>query len=155
MRRVPALLSFALLAGCAGNVADYIGPRASIVSAQLTRYGLNLRESRCVGEALGASLTPLQLRRLERAADSVRDGYFEPDRLTMRDLIHVAGSMDDPQVRLELARAAAGCAVTEVAARREAGRVHSVIAYGNERRVLGTTRHRASDDEKNQHNSAY
>lgn len=115
-------LPVALLAGCAGNVADYVGPRSSIISEQLTRYGLNLRQTRCVGERLGAGLTPLQLRRFERAARSVRQGYFEPERLTMRDLMHVAGSMGDPQVRLELARAAASCdASEEIVARREEG----------------------------------
>ena len=112
----------AMLGGCAGNVADYIGPRSDIIDRQLIRYGLNLRQTQCVAERLGAGLTPLQLRRFERSASSVRRGYFEPDRLTMRDLMHVAGSMGDPQVRLELARAAASCdASEELVARREGG----------------------------------
>src|SRR5687767_4232325 len=52
MRLWPLALP-ALLAGCAGNVADYVGPRAGIVSPQLIRYGLTLDQSRCVGEKLG------------------------------------------------------------------------------------------------------
>ena len=120
--RLFLLLLPAALAGCAGNVADYIGPRSDIIARELTRYGLNIRQTECVGERLGASLTPLQLRRFERAASSVRQGYFDPDRLTLRDLMHVAGSMGEPQVRLELARAAAGCGAGEevVASRGEA-----------------------------------
>ena len=41
------------LAACAGNVADYVGPRAGIVTPQLIRFGFDLEQSRCVGEAMG------------------------------------------------------------------------------------------------------
>lgn len=106
------LLSLGLVAGCAGNVADYVGPRSSIVAPQLMRYGLNLRETRCVGEWLGSALTPLQLRRLVRVAASVRQGYVDPERLTWRDLVLVAGSMNDPAVRDQFARADDHCGLT-------------------------------------------
>jgi len=106
-----------LLAGCAGNVADYVGPRSDIVDDQLVRFGLTGRQSLCVGERLGARLTPLQLRRFERVAATVRRGYYDPLHLTLRDLRYVASTMSDPQVRLELDSAAAACGVvTEVAA---------------------------------------
>jgi len=108
----PALTAALLLAGCAGNVADYVGPRSGIITDELVRYGLNLRESQCVGQHLGANLTPLQLRRFERSAAAVRQGFFDPDRLSVRDLMHVAATMSDPQIRLELARATDGCGVT-------------------------------------------
>ncbi len=111
------LLSLGLFAGCAGNVADYVGPRSSIVTPQLMRYGLNLREVGCVGEQLGTSLRPLQLRRLVRAAATVRQGYFDPDRLTARDLLYVASRMEDGRVAFELGRANSACGVrTEAAA---------------------------------------
>ena len=107
----PALLSLCLLAGCAGNVADYVGPRTGIVSPELARYGLDATQSQCVATHLAANLTPLQLRRFVRLAATVEQGYFEPDRLTPRDLMHVAGSLSDPQIRLELARGTEGCGV--------------------------------------------
>ncbi len=114
MRSLPLCLLCLALAACAGNVADYVGPRGSIVAPELTRYGLNLRESRCVGEQLGSSLTPLQLRRLVRAAGSVRQGYYDPDQLTARDLLHVANSMPDGQVRPALQSAIGACGVSIV-----------------------------------------
>ena len=89
MRRLSVLLSAALLAGCAGNVADYVGPRTDIVAPQLVRYGLDTSQSQCVAAALAQSLTPLQLRRFTRLASAVTEGYFEPGRLTVRDLMHM------------------------------------------------------------------
>ena len=112
MRLLPlAILTSGLLAGCAGNLADYVGPRPEIVAPQLTRYGLDAEQTQCVAARLAAGLTPLQLRQLVRYAEAVRQGYFDPERLTVRDLMHVASSMEDPQVRLELARATEGCEV--------------------------------------------
>ena len=118
MRLMPlALVTLGLLPGCAGNVADYIGPRPDIVVPQLARYGLDETQSRCVGESLAAGLTPLQLRQLARVAASVQQGYFEPGRLSHRDLGHVASSTGDPQIRLELDRATQSCGVgVEIAA---------------------------------------
>ena len=107
----PALLSLGLLAGCAGNVADYVGPRTGIVAPQLARYGMSATESQCVSAHLAQNLTPLQLRRFVRLAASVEQGWFDPAALTPRDLMHVAGSLSDPQIRLELARGAEGCGV--------------------------------------------
>ena len=92
MRLLP-LLPLALLAGCAGQLRDYVGPRSSIITPQLIRFGLDLTQVRCVGGRLGDTLTPLQLRRFTRAAGAVRQGYYQPDRLTMRDLLWVASSM--------------------------------------------------------------
>ena len=69
-----ALLSLGLLAGCAGNIADHIGPKTGIVADQLTRYGFDAGESQCMGERLATGLTPLQLRRLERAASAQERG---------------------------------------------------------------------------------
>ena len=110
-----ALLSLGLLAGCAGNIADHIGPKTGIVADQLTRYGFDAGESQCMGERLATGLTPLQLRRLERAASAVERGYFDPSRLTPRDFRHVATTFGDSQVPLEYARAADACGMTPVA----------------------------------------
>jgi hypothetical protein len=111
MRLLPALFMFALLQGCAGNVADYVGPRSTIIAPQLARYGLDATQVQCVGPRLAASLNPLQLRRFTRLAETVEQGFFDPGRLTPRDLIHVAGSMPDTAIRTTLERAATECAV--------------------------------------------
>lgn len=113
MRLLPLFLMLAL-AGCAGQLRDFVGPRSSIVSPQLIRYGLDLTQARCVGEQLGGTLSPLQLRLFARAAGTVRQGYYEPERLTMRDLIWVATAMNDRNVPPALARANAACGVAIV-----------------------------------------
>ena len=115
MRPLPLAL-LTLLGGCAGNVADYVGPRSGIVAPQLIRYGLDLPQTRCVGERLGIALSPLQLRLFARAAASVKQSWFDPSRLTMRDLLHVAGAMGEPKVRLALAAANQACGVPETIA---------------------------------------
>jgi hypothetical protein len=115
MRLLPLALLVAL-AGCAGHVADYIGPRSGIVAPQLIRFGLDLAQTRCVGERLGETLTPKQLRLFARAAGAVRQGYYDPARLGLRDLLWVASSMRYAAVRRELDRAVAACGVAEAAA---------------------------------------
>ena len=114
MRLACAVLTAALLGGCAGNVADHIGPRSSIVTPQLIRYGLNLAEARCVGERLGAGLSPLQLRRLVRSASAVKPGYYGPGSLNMTHFTHVATAMDVPKVRSELEAANSACNIAAV-----------------------------------------
>ena len=112
---LPFLVSIGLLGGCAGNVADYIGSRPSIVRPQMIRYGYELQQSSCVGEAIGKELTPLQLRRLVRAASALKQGSAEGGRLTPRDLVHVAGTMSNPEIAAQLKAANAACNVlTEV-----------------------------------------
>jgi len=112
--RLYCLVLVPLLAGCAGNVADYIGPRSSIIAPQLTRYGFDATQSQCVAGRLGSTLTPLQLRRMVRLASAVKTGFFEPPKLTLRDLRHVATTMKDPQIRLELDRATDACGMSPV-----------------------------------------
>jgi hypothetical protein len=114
MNRLLLALPLVLIAGCAGQMRDYIGPRSTIVTPQLIRYGLDLPQARCLGERLGSSLKPRQLRLFARAAGAVKQGWSEPGRLTMPDLLHVAGY--DPKVRLELARAGDACGVTRTIA---------------------------------------
>lgn len=112
MRFGLVLLSLGLLSGCAGNVADHIGPRSSIVTPQLMRYNFGLGETRCVADRLGSSLTPLQLRKLVRVAASVSQGYYDPSRLSVRDFVYVAGTMDDDEVKSALTVANAACGVS-------------------------------------------
>ena len=55
MRWLPLALLLPIgLAGCAGNMADYVGPRSDIIAPQLTRFGHDPRASQCVGERRGA-----------------------------------------------------------------------------------------------------
>jgi hypothetical protein len=109
--RLSLLLPLLLLGACAGQLRDYVGPRAAIVSPQLIRYGHDLAQIRCVGDRLSVALTPLQLRLFVRAAGAVRQGYFDPARLTPRDLLHVASAGRDRAVPAALAAANAACGV--------------------------------------------
>jgi hypothetical protein len=112
--RVSRLLPFALLvlAGCAGQIRDYVGPRSSIVRPQLIRYGFSLPEIACVGARLGDTLTPRQLRLFTRAAGAARRPVYDPDRFTPRDLNLVARSMRDGRVGIEFSRALTACQVS-------------------------------------------
>ena len=113
MRPLPlALLILGLIAGCSGHVADHIGPRDTIIAPQLSRYGMNANQTQCVSGRLARNLTPRQLRLFARLAAAVTQGYFEPGRLTARDLNYLASNMNDRRVATELARATDACAVT-------------------------------------------
>jgi hypothetical protein len=107
-RHLP-FVTFALLGGCAGHVADFVGPREGIVTPQIERFGLNLRQTQCVGNRLTQTLTPRQLRYLTRQLREVRRGYFDPDRLTVRDLLRTASGMADTAIGLATVRATASC----------------------------------------------
>jgi len=105
-------LSALLLAGCAGQLRDYVGPRSDITAPHFLRYGLNPNQARCMGERIGEGLTPRQLRMFARAAGALRQGSGHPAPLTMRDLIWVATAMGDAAVPAALARADAACGVS-------------------------------------------
>jgi hypothetical protein len=105
-------LSALLLAGCAGQVRDFIGPVSGITSTQFIRYGLNVNQARCMGERLGQGLTPRQLRMFARAAGALRQGPGHPAPLAFRDLTWVANTMGDAAVPRALDRADAACGVT-------------------------------------------
>lgn len=111
MRLLAALSLLPLVGACAGNVADYVGPRSSIIAPQLARYGLEATQVRCVGDRLAAGLSPLQLRRFVRVASIVEQGFFDPPRLTVRDLMHVASSIPDEKIRTEMTAATEACSV--------------------------------------------
>lgn len=105
------LLPLGLLAGCAGQLRDYVGSRASIVRPQLMRYGFSLSQIDCVGGRLGDTLRPRQLRFLTRAASHVQRPFFDRDRFAPRDLVWVARGLQDQRIRIELARALDACHV--------------------------------------------
>ncbi|MBV9883008.1 MAG: hypothetical protein JO276_08375, partial [Sphingomonadaceae bacterium] len=91
MRLLPlALLPAFLLAACVGQLRDFVGPVSNTTSPQLLRFGLDLAQARCVGTKLGDRLRPRQLRMFARAMSGVHDGWFEPGRLTTRDLNYLA-----------------------------------------------------------------
>lgn len=108
---IAALVPLALLAGCAGQLRDYVGPRASIVRPQLIRYGFSLPEISCVGDRLGQSLRPRQLRFLVRATSHVERPYYNLDRFTPRDFLWAAGGLRDSIVTAEIGRAFEACQV--------------------------------------------
>lgn len=112
-RRSPLLpiLALGLLAGCAGQLRDYVGPRASIIRPQLIRYGFSLPEIACVGDRLGETLRPRQLRFLVRATSHIQQPYYGPDRFTPRDFIWAAGGLEDRSVQAEIDRAYRACNV--------------------------------------------
>ena len=100
------------LAGCVGQLRDFVGPVHATTSPQLLRFGLDLQQSHCVGDKLGEQLRPRQLRMFARAASAVGAGWFEPGRLTVRDLLYLADHESDRAVKPALERAFGLCNVT-------------------------------------------
>jgi hypothetical protein len=111
-RSLLALAPLCLLAGCAGYAADHWRPKAELAGPELARYGLDQRQQTCVNQRLTASLGTAQLARLGRTAALVTEGFFEPGRLTVRDLIYVAGRVD-PETGRELAEAIQECGAAQ------------------------------------------
>lgn len=105
------LLPLALLGGCRGQLRDYVGPRASIIRPQLIRYGFSLPEITCVGERLGQSLRPRQLRFLVRTTSNVAQPYYDPTRFSPRDFVWAAGGLRDAAVESAIREAFASCHV--------------------------------------------
>jgi hypothetical protein len=117
MRPLPlALLPALLLAACVGQLRDFVGPVSNTTSPQLLRFGLDLAQARCVGTKLGDRLRPRQLRMFARAMSAVHDGWFEPGRLTPRDLSYLAGHDRDAGFGPALDYAMGQCAVAAPAA---------------------------------------
>jgi hypothetical protein len=113
MNRLMLLALSAALAGCAGQVRDYVGPRAGIVAPQLLRFEVNQMQANCMGEQLNRRLTPRQLRLFARALGAVRQGYTDPRRFTFPDVMWVANAMGDAAVPRALAEADTACGVTQ------------------------------------------
>lgn len=117
MRLLPlALLPAVLLAACVGQVRDFVGPVSNTTSPQLLRFGLDVAQARCVGTKLGDRLRPRQLRMFARAMGAVHEGWFEPGRLTLRDLSYLAAHDPDTDAASALDYAVGQCGVAAPAA---------------------------------------
>ena len=116
-----ALAPACLLGGCAGYAIDYVKPKTSILAPELARYGMDARQSQCVGERLTGTLSVWQLRQLARSAGAVKQGYATPGRLAPPDLLWVARHVADAKVGTETQRAFAACGIGLAAAGASAG----------------------------------
>lgn len=102
----------ALLGGCAtGYASDWFRDSTSIINPQLLRYGLNVEQSRCVGERLGKRLNRSQLSLLQARAAAVRPAAGSTAPLTLGNLRAVASGTGRREVRLELDASIAACNV--------------------------------------------
>lgn len=105
------LIPLALLGGCRGQLRDYVGPRGNIIRPQLIRYGFSLPEMGCVGDRLGQTLRPRQLRFLLRATSHVQQPYYNSDRFSPRDFVWAAGALQDASVDSAIRETFAACHV--------------------------------------------
>lgn len=107
-----AMLLPATLSGCAtGYATDWFRGSTTIMNPQLLRYGLNVEQSRCVGEKLGKRLNRSQLSLLQARAAAVRPAAGSAAALTLGNLRAVAGGIPNREVRLELDSSVAACNV--------------------------------------------
>jgi hypothetical protein len=75
------------------------------ISDALMRYGLSQNQAGCAAEFLRGHLSVGQVDRLTKAAR-----YYNSDgRLTMGDLVRVAGSVNDTETMLQVGAAAFAC----------------------------------------------
>ena len=111
LRCLIPLLLFTLLGGCPGQLRDYVGPRGAIVRPQLIRYGFSVSEITCVGDRLGATLRPRQLRFIVRAASHIQRPYYDPERFAPRDFAWAASALRDAAVDAAIRAAFAACSV--------------------------------------------
>jgi hypothetical protein len=114
---IVAMLLPVSLSGCAtGYATDWFRDSRSIINPQLLRYGLDVEQSRCVGEKLSKRLTRSQLSLLQARAAAVRPAAGATAPLTLGNLRAVASSMADREVRLELDSTMAACNVSATTA---------------------------------------
>ena len=95
----PLTLAVLALPGCMANRYQ--------ISNALERYGLNENEASCAAEFLRGHLTTGQVNRLARAAHD----FGGDRRLTVGDLVRVAGSVEDSEVLLQTGAAMLACKV--------------------------------------------
>jgi hypothetical protein len=111
VRRALVLFSSLLLAGCAGYAADYLKPKGTLIAPHLARYGLTGAQGECIETQLTKSLSVWQLRQLGDLAGRLVAGGNNPTVLGSRDLLRVAGLVEDPKVEPETRKALAACEV--------------------------------------------
>jgi hypothetical protein len=99
------LLSIGLLGGCAGYASDYWKSKESLIAPQLERFGMTGAAKECVEKRLTETLSVWQLRQLSdyaaRVAPTVKVGP--------RDLISVAGLVENAEVGPATQQAIDGC----------------------------------------------
>ena len=116
MRSLPvALLSLTLLGGCAGYAIDYVKPKTSLISPELTRYGVEGSKAQCLGDRLSAGLSVWQLRQLARSAGAAKVGAGG-GRLGFGDLVWVARHAGDPKIAPAVEQAGTACGIDARAA---------------------------------------
>ena len=81
------------------------------ISDELGGYGMNSSQALCVGQRLERNLSLPQLQQLASAARALTRGDSTPGRFTAADLLRVASEIRDPEIAIEVAKAANGCAV--------------------------------------------
>jgi hypothetical protein len=104
------------LAACNGRVADFAQPRPSIVAGELARFGYDADQARCVAARLGETLRVHRLRDLATAAGAVRQGFYDPARLTPRDFRWVAATLRRAEIRTAVDGANQACGIAEAVA---------------------------------------
>ncbi|WP_315763779.1 hypothetical protein [Sphingomonas sp. Y38-1Y] len=100
-----------IIAALAGAALSACAAPSTRIADGLQRYGLDAQRSQCVGDRLGSNLSLGQLQQLGSAAAAYRRDDSDPTRLTVSDLLRVAGEIKDPRIALEVGKAAAGCGV--------------------------------------------
>lgn len=92
------------------STAGCVNPSERIAMG-LDRYGLDQRQSQCVGNRLSERLSLGQLQQLGRVARAFTKDDTTPGRLTASDFVRVSAQIKDPRVPIEVTKAAAGCGV--------------------------------------------
>jgi hypothetical protein len=112
-----AMLLPAAVTGCAtGYATDWFRDGTSIINPQLLRYGLNVEQSRCVGEKLNKRLSRSQLSLFQARAAALRPAGGAGAPLTLGNLRSVASGIGNREVRLELDASVAACNVSATTA---------------------------------------
>lgn len=104
-------MRFFMIAAGLTAASACVDPSARI-AGELTRYGLDRPRAQCIGNRLETDLSIGQLKQLAAAARAYGRDDPDPGRLTLSDLVRVAGEMHDPKVPLAVGRAAVGCGIS-------------------------------------------
>ncbi|WP_205478591.1 hypothetical protein [Sphingomonas arenae] len=79
------------------------------ISDALMGYGIDRGRAECMGSRLQKNLSISQLQELARVARAFRENDPSPGKLTVNDLLRVAGQVQDPRVPLEVAKGSGKC----------------------------------------------
>lgn len=79
------------------------------ISDALVGYGIDRGRAECMGARLQKNLSIGQLQELARLARAYRENDPNPRKLSINDLLRVAGQVQDPRIPLEVAKASGKC----------------------------------------------